>query len=36
MSTSWFEEQAREEYHKLPESARIAPDDPVTLARGVG
>jgi hypothetical protein len=32
MSTFWFEEQAREEYLKLPESARIELDDPVALA----
>jgi len=31
MSTFWFEEQAREEYLKLPESARIELDDPVAL-----
>jgi predicted phage terminase large subunit-like protein len=30
-STFWFAEQAREEYHKLPESARIVLDDPVVL-----
>jgi predicted phage terminase large subunit-like protein len=31
MSTFWFEEQAREEYLKLPEAARIELGDPVGL-----